>query len=57
MRVIVDGEVMIENRAHHGSPRDEGSFTLNTVKTVSIRAEHFELNGYAILELGLAPQL
>ena len=55
VRVTVDGQVLIENWTHHGPTRDEGRFTLEQAKTVAIRVEHFELNGYAILELGLEP--
>lgn len=55
VRVFVDGQVVIDNWTWHGPTRDEGSFQLEEAKTVEIRVEHFELNGYSVLELGLEP--
>lgn len=53
VRVFVDGEAVIDNWTWHGPTRDEGTFRLPEARTVEIRIEHFELNGYAILEFGL----
>ncbi|MAW61752.1 MAG: hypothetical protein CMJ94_13100 [Planctomycetes bacterium] len=55
IRVFVDGQAVIDNWTWHAPTRDEGTFELDAAKTVEIRVEHFELNGYAILELGLEP--
>ena len=54
IRVIVDGEQIIENWAWHGPTRDSGTFTLREAKTVEIVVEHFEIDGYAVLELGIS---
>jgi nitrous oxidase accessory protein NosD len=53
VRVWVDGKAVIDNWTWHGPTRDEGSFRLNTAREVELRVEHFELNGYSILEFGL----
>ena len=50
----VDGEQIIENWAWHGPTRDSGTFTLREAKTVEIVVEHFEIDGYAVLELGIS---
>lgn len=55
VRVLVDGQAVIENWTWHAPTRDEGSFELTEAREVDIVVEHFELNGYAVLELGLEP--
>ena len=54
IRVTVDGRQIIENWAWHGPTRDTGTLELSEDKTVEIVAEHFEIDGYAVLELGIA---
>lgn len=56
VRVIVDGKPIIENWAWHGPTRDAGTLTLDEDRTVEIVVEHFEIDGYAVLELGIARQ-
>lgn len=54
VRVVVDGKPVIENWAWHGPTRDVGELTLTENKTVEIVVEHFEIDGYAVLELGIS---
>lgn len=54
VRVTVDGKGVIENWAWHGPTRDTGTFELAEDKTVEVRVEHFEIDGYATLELNIA---
>jgi parallel beta-helix repeat protein len=54
VRVVVDGKPVIENWAWHGPTRDVGELTLTEDKTVEIVVEHFEIDGYSVLELGIS---
>ena len=54
VRVIVDGQPVIDNWTWHGPTRDAGVFDLAEDKTVEITVEHFEIDGYAVLELGIS---
>jgi hypothetical protein len=56
VRVNVDGKPVIENWAWHGPSRDEGKLTLPSDKTVEIEVEHFQIDGYAVLEFSLSRQ-
>lgn len=51
VRVLVDGVAVIENWTWHAPTRDVGTFTLEQGRTVEIMVEHFELDGYAVLEV------
>jgi hypothetical protein len=50
----VDGKPVIENWAWHGPTRDSGTLELATDKTVDIEVEHFQIDGYAVLEFSLS---
>lgn len=54
VRVTVDGKPIIENWAWHGPTSNEGTLKLTEDKTVEIVVEHFEIDGYAVLELTIA---
>ena len=54
VRVSVDGKPVIENWTWHGPTPDTGKLTLDADKTVEIVVEHFQIDGYAVLELSLA---
>jgi len=54
VRVLVDGKPVIENWAWHGPTRDTGLLGLSEDKTVEVIVEYFEIDGYAVLELGLS---
>jgi beta-glucosidase len=54
IRVLVDGKQVIENWAWHGPTRNTGALTLDKDETTEIVVEHFEIDGYAVLELGIA---
>jgi parallel beta-helix repeat protein len=56
VRVSVDGKPVIENWAWHGPTRDLGTLELAAGKTVEIVVEHFQIDGYAVLEFSLSPQ-
>jgi parallel beta-helix repeat protein len=55
VRVTVEGKPVIENWAWHGPTRDTGKVTLEAEKTVEIVVEHFQIDGYAVLEFSLKP--
>ena len=57
VRVTVDGTPVIENWTWHGPTRDTGKLTLAADKTVEIVVEHFQIDGYAVLEFSIAPAL
>lgn len=54
VRVIADGETIVENWTWHVPARDTGSLVLTEDKHVEITVEHFEIDGYAVLELELS---
>lgn len=56
VRVRVDGALLIDNWTHHAPTRDEAEFTLEASAAVQIEVEHFELDGFALLELELKPR-
>jgi len=53
VRVTVDGKPVIENWTWHGPTRDTGVLELSEDRTVEILVEHFEIDGYAVLELNV----
>jgi hypothetical protein len=55
VRVTVDGKPVIENWTWHGPTRDTGQLTLETAQTVEIVVEHFQIDGYAVLDFSLEP--
>jgi hypothetical protein len=54
VRLVVDGKTIIENWTWHGPTRNTGTFELPASKTVEITVEHFEIDGYAVLELKIS---
>jgi hypothetical protein len=56
VRVSVDGKPLIENWTWHGPTRDEGKLVLGADKTVEIVVEHFQIDGYAVLEFSIVRQ-
>ncbi len=56
VRVRADGRPIIENWAWHGPTRDTGKLTLEADRTVEIVVEHFQIDGFAVLEFALARQ-
>jgi len=55
VRVSVDGKPVIENWTWHGPSRDTGKLTLEADKTAEIVVEHFQIDGFAVLEFSLSP--
>jgi len=53
VRVTVDGKPVIENWTWHGPTRDSGTLELAANKIVEIVVEHFQIDGYAVLEFSL----
>ncbi len=53
IRVRVNGKAVIENWAWHGPTRDTGKLTLDTDQTVAIEVEHFQIDGYAVLDFSV----
>ncbi len=56
VRLVVDGVPIIDNWTWHGPTRNTGTLTLPVDKTVEVVVEHFEIDGYAVLELGISAQ-
>ena len=56
VRVSVDEKLVIENWAWHGPTSDTAKLTLPADKTVEIVVEHFQIDGYAVLEFSLSRQ-
>lgn len=55
VRVMVDGKPVIENWTWHVPTVNEGVVELGEEKTVEIVVEHFEIDGFATLELMISP--
>ena len=53
IRVTADGNKIIERWTHHGPEKDTAVIDLKDDRTVPIRVEYFELDGYAVLTLGI----
>ena len=51
MGATVDGAKVIDNWTWHGPTRNTGTLDLPADKTVEVIVEHFEIDGYAVLEL------
>ncbi len=56
VRVTVDGKPIIENWTWHGPTPNTGTLNLTEDRTVEIVVEHFEIDGYAVLEVDISPQ-
>jgi hypothetical protein len=56
VRVTVDGVPIIDNWTWHGPTKNAGTLTLPADKTIEVVVEHFEIDGYAVLELAISPQ-
>jgi hypothetical protein len=56
VRLTVDGEPIIDNWTWHGPTPNAGTLRLATGKTVEVVVEHFEIDGYAVLELEISAQ-
>jgi PA14 domain-containing protein len=54
IRVTVDKKPVIENWTWHGPTRDTGKLVLAADETVEIVVEHFQIDGYAVLEFSLS---
>lgn len=54
VRVSVDGKPVIENWTWHGPTRNSGKLSLPADKTVEIVVEHFQIDGYAVLEFSIS---
>ena len=55
VRVEVDGERLIDNWTWHAPSEDRAEFEVLEEGEVRLRVEHFELDGYAILQLSVVP--
>lgn len=53
VRVWIDETLMIDNWTWHAPTVDATTFDVDGTRDTAIRVEHFELDGYALLELGL----
>jgi parallel beta-helix repeat protein len=55
VRVMVDGQTILENWTHHGPTEDVATFVVESDRTVELVVEYFEIAGYAILEFDIEP--
>ena len=55
VRVMADGKPVLENWTWHGPTRDSGEFNIAEERLVELTVEHFEIDGYAVLELEIEP--
>jgi parallel beta-helix repeat protein len=55
VRVMVDGDPVLENWTWHAPTADSGEFEIAEEKLVEITVEHFEIDGHAVLEFGIEP--
>lgn len=55
VRVVVDGAAVIENWTWHAPARDAGEFRVEADRQVQITIEHFELDGFSVLEFEIEP--
>jgi hypothetical protein len=55
VRVTADGATIIDNWTWHGPTTNTGALTLSADEIVEIVVEHFEIDGYAVLELAISP--
>lgn len=53
VRVQMAGKQVIENWTWHGPTRNEGEFVQDKEGQVEIKVEHFEIDGFCVLEMGL----
>jgi len=54
VRVTANGKAVIDNWTWHGPTRDTGKLELAADTVVEIVVEHFQIDGYAVLEFQLA---
>ena len=52
---MVDGKTVLENWTHHGPTRDTAEIEVEADRAVRIEVEHFELDGYAVLDVQIEP--
>jgi parallel beta-helix repeat protein len=55
VRVRVDGKVVLENWTWHGPTGDSAEFEQPRPGMVELVVEHFEIDGYAVLQLEIEP--
>jgi hypothetical protein len=55
VRVSVDGKTIIENWTWHGPAQDTEKLVLQADQTVEIVVEHFQIDGYAVLDFSIRP--
>jgi len=55
LRVFVDDDLLIDDWTWHAPKRIDAELTLDRARTVEIRVEHFELDGFATLQVELEP--
>lgn len=52
IRLWIDGKLLIDDWTWHAPTVHEAHFSVSIQKTVTVRVEHFELDGLAVLEVG-----
>jgi hypothetical protein len=53
VRVLLDGRAVIENWTHHGPTTDTAEVRFDVPGEHTLEVEHFELDGWAVLELDI----
>lgn len=57
VRVLVDGEVVLEDWTWHAPRESTAELVFTETRTVELRVEHFELDGFAVLSLRIDAEL
>ncbi|MEZ5980585.1 MAG: right-handed parallel beta-helix repeat-containing protein [Planctomycetota bacterium] len=55
IRVLLDGEVVVDDWTWHGPTEHDAEFTLAEPREVELEVRHFELDGHAVLHVVLEP--
>lgn len=55
VRVLLDGKVLLEDWTWHAPKTESREFMLDSAKTVELRVEHFELDGFSVLSVEIEP--
>jgi hypothetical protein len=56
IRVWVDEKLVIDDWTHHAPKKHSADLKLEQERTVKIRVEHFELDGFAVLTVNFEPR-
>jgi nitrous oxidase accessory protein NosD len=53
VRVVADGRTVVDNWTWHGPTTNEGELNLASDKVIELTVEHFEIDGFAVLDFAI----